>query len=52
MSGFGATLLGGAMLADPSLVGTEEALFLISSADAKTAEMEAAKPTLEALGSV
>ena len=52
MSGFGATLLGGAMLADPSQIGTEEALSLISSPDTKAAEMQAAKPTLEALGDV
>ena len=52
MSGFGATLLGGAMLADPSHVGTDEALFLVSATDAKATKMQAAKPTLEALGSV
>ena len=48
----GAIVIGGAMLADPSHIGTDHALFLISANDANVSKMEEVKPVLEKLGSV
>ena len=54
MASYGAKLIGGAMLAWPSNIGTEESLFLVSASDTEgaLAAMEKAIPALEQLGSV